>query len=492
MNTLPDNFGSRLRDSLNHGAPPTLSNDVVTGAADRVAPKLANPRGRMQAVGGAATLIAAVAVIAVVVGSGLGRAPLFTVAAHSAVGASPSASVPANGLMRIWADYQYRAGAGLSTAGGNGEVYQLTRPGSGSQRAAALASVFGLSSEATTADNSDRANPSWTIGSTDAATPSLELTWSGTGDWWFSDPAASPGFACPATGSANGSSGGAPVPTPGPVMPPTCTTVAAPSAPDKAPVGADARSQAQKLFAETGLDVSADDIQLNSDPSQTTATANLEIGGVKTALEWGVTWSNTGEISSAYGSSVTTVDRGSYGTISAADAVERLSDSRWSGAAGPEYGSGIRPFAAIGLGTATGTTTGSGPVPGSVASPPTAEPTATPTPVPTDQPTTVPTPGPTPAPTDLPTNTPTAVPTDVPTAEPTPMPTPTGPPIIEVTINKAEPTLLLMWDSKGNAWLVPGYAMRIENGWWSSVVSLVPGVIELPPVPSVEPDLVAP
>jgi hypothetical protein len=489
MNTLPDDFRSRLRDSLNHGSAPELSTDLVTGAADRVAPKLANPRGTMQVAGGAAALIAAVAVIAIVAGSGLGHAPLFTVAASGSPAGSASANVPAAGLMRIWADYQYHAGAGLSTSGGNGEVYQLTRSGSGAERAAALASVFGLANEVTTVDSSDPANPSWSVGSTDTTTPSLELTWSGTGDWWFSDPAATPGLACPATGNAGGASSGASVPTPGPVVPPTCTSVVTPSTPDNAPTGADARAKAQKLFAQTGLDVAASDIQLNSDPSQTTATANLEVGGVKTALAWQVTWSSNGDISSAYGSSVSTVDRGSYTTISAADAVERLSDSRWSGTAGPEYGSGIRPFAAISRSTVAGTNTGSVPVPGSVAGAPTAnptaqpnpEPTGTPTPVPTDQPTAAPTP--VPVPTGLPTAAPTAAPTDVPTTEPTPAPT--GPPIIDVTINRAEPTLLLLWDSKGNAWLVPGYAMRIENGWLSSVVSLVPGIIELPPVPSV-------
>jgi hypothetical protein len=61
-----------------------------------------------------------------------------------------------------------------------------------------------------------------------------------------------------------------------------------------------------------------------------------------------------------------------------------------------------------------------------------------------------------------------------------------------VTITDAEPTLLLMWASDGGAWLVPGYAMRVENGWWSSVVALVPGIIALPPVPTVVPDIVPP
>jgi hypothetical protein len=39
----------------------------------------------------------------------------------------------------------------------------------------------------------------------------------------------------------------------------------------------------------------------------------------------------------------------------------------------------------------------------------------------------------------------------------------------------------MVWDSKGNAWLVPGYMYQVtELGWQPSVVSLVDGVIELP------------
>ncbi len=489
MNSLPDDLGPRLRDSLSHGTAPELSTDLVTGASQRTPQNPTNLRRSVQVAGGGVLLAAAV-VTALVVSPGLGSAPLFTSAASSAAGGASSASVPASGLMRIWADYHYHAGANLSTSGGNGDVYQLARTGSGSQRAAALATAFGLSGEPTKAGGSD---PTWTVGSTDGTTPSLQITWSGSGDWWFNDPAAFPQVGCATTdgasgsgGSSTGSSGDIATPGPDPISPPDCTT--APTGPNSAPTGADARSQAQKLFARTGLSVSVNDIKLVADTSQTSAIAYLTVGGEKTALDWEVTWSSTGKVASASGHTVTVVDRGSRATISEADAVQRLSDSRWYGSAGPKYQSAIRMYAADGAGAGTTTSTGSAPAPGAVASPPTAEPTA----APTDIPSAVPSPGPTDTPTDQPTAVPTATPTDPATDAPTPEPTPTGPPIIDVTINKAEPTLLLMWDSKGGAWLVPGYAMRVENGWWTSVVSLVPGVIQLPPVPTVEPDLVPP
>lgn len=71
------------------------------------------------------------------------------------------------------------------------------------------------------------------------------------------------------------------------------------------------------------------------------------------------------------------------------------------------------------------------------------------------------------------------MPTDPIPVDPIPTDTPT-PEVVNVTVETAESTLLLMWDADGNAWLVPGYAMKVNDGWWSSVVSLVDGVIALP------------
>ncbi len=59
-------------------------------------------------------------------------------------------------------------------------------------------------------------------------------------------------------------------------------------------------------------------------------------------------------------------------------------------------------------------------------------------------------------------------------------PAPPAPEVVEVTVDDATATLLLMWDADGNAWLVPGYAMQTPEGWWNAVVSLVDGVIALP------------
>jgi hypothetical protein len=76
-----------------------------------------------------------------------------------------------------------------------------------------------------------------------------------------------------------------------------------------------------------------------------------------------------------------------------------------------------------------------------------------------------------------------------PTEAPLPLPEPPvqeEPEIITVTVTAAEPTLLLVWDADGNAWLVPGYVMRHgEDDWaWTTVISLIDGVLEIPePMP---------
>ena len=88
-------------------------------------------------------------------------------------------------------------------------------------------------------------------------------------------------------------------------------------------------------------------------------------------------------------------------------------------------------------------------------------------------------------PTNIPPETP-AAPDDSTLVPVDPMPEPT-PEVVEVTVDNATATLVLLWDVDGNAWLVPGYAMQMDEGWWNSVVSLVDGVIALPEPMEIEP-----
>ncbi len=446
MSDFDKDLSARLRSSLPHDSAPHLSADIVTGAAERRAPRIGNPARTLGIAGGAGLAVAAITVGALVVAPTFQQAPLFTAAAASGTAGAQDAVSPAAESMKIgwWVDYHYSAGAGLSTEGGSGEVYQLVLDGDPQKRATQIAGIFGVAGAPATASYSDSSYPTWLVGPEDGSAPTVTVTWSGTGDWWYSDPAAASFYICDPTVTADQA------------IEYGCTMPA--DAPEnKAPGEAEARAEAQALLASTGFEVDASDITVAADDSGTTATANLVIAGAKTALDWTVSWSNTGAISWAYGHSISVESRGTYGTVSAVDAVARLDDGRWWGSAGPDYqGGGPVLYAADAKGADT-----------TPAVEPSAEPSAEPTDVAVDPEATA-----EPVPTDPETGEPIPVdpvPTDIPTPE-----------VVDVTVDTAEPTLLLMWDADGGAWLVPGYAMKVSEGWWSSVVSLVEGIIALP------------
>jgi hypothetical protein len=63
--------------------------------------------------------------------------------------------------------------------------------------------------------------------------------------------------------------------------------------------------------------------------------------------------------------------------------------------------------------------------------------------------------------------------------EPMPEPMPV-PQTLILTILKAESALLSVWDANGEVWLVPGWILINDQGWFGAVISLIEGVIELP------------
>ena len=80
----------------------------------------------------------------------------------------------------------------------------------------------------------------------------------------------------------------------------------------------------------------------------------------------------------------------------------------------------------------------------------------------------------------VPASTPPVEPGAEPLPEPTAEPFPVKPEVVVVKVDKATPTLLMMWDAEGNAGLVPGFAMQHPDGGWNTIVSLDDGVIQLP------------
>jgi hypothetical protein len=452
MSSNHDDLSNRLRRSLDRGAAPELSPELVTEASTRTAPHLTTPARTLRIAGSAGLAIAAVTVGALVVVPALSpRAPLFTAASASSAPLGARDAVSSSMKIGWWVDYHYTASASLSTEGGSGQVYRLTLDGSDpEERTAELATALGVDGTPVKADYSDETYPTWIVGPQDGTATNLSFSAYGTGDWWYSDPAASPVYVCDASVTPEQSTEyGCVLPTDAPA--------------NLAPTGDEARSMAQTLFASTGYTVDAADIDIYSDDWGTTATAYLTVDGQRTALTWNANWSNTGALSYAYGHSVSVRAQGTFDTVSPAAAVDRLSDGRWFGSAGPDFQGGIMFATDLARDGAAEVDA----------------PTDAPTPAATDAPTE------TPVPTDTATETPVA-PDDSTLVPVDPMPEPT-PEVVEVTVDNATATLVLLWDVDGNAWLVPGYAMQMDEGWWNSVVSLVDGVIALPEPMEIEP-----
>ncbi len=452
---------SRLhRAAADTPSAPELDPGIVSSAADRRAPRLIRPGRVVRGAGAVLAATAAVSAGALVVGNVLApTAPLFTAAA-SAGGGGESAAFATDSRIAMWVDYRYLAGEGLSTDGGRGTVYQLRRTGDANGVLRTTAQALGLAGDPRPASYSSPDYPSSLIGPEDGSGASLTLTWAGTGDWWYNDPKAYPEPVCvevPAT-AEDGSDASYQ----------DCTQPEIPASESRAPGEQEARRLAARLFAATGLDVDPAQIRVTADSWQTIATANLVVGGTKTALEWSVAWSPLGTISWAAGHSIEVVERGGFDTVSTAAAVDRLSDWRWFGAAGPDYvNNNAVMYAADGM-MARGAEASDAPAPTDGMTEPAPE-------TPTDAPSTEPSDGTT---TDPGTD---------PLPEPEPLPAPT-PETVTVTLEHAESTLLLLWDADGNAWLVPGYAFENpDGGFWNAVVSLVEGVIRLPEPVEVQP-----
>ena len=482
MTNNHDDLSNRLRAGVDRGTAPDLSSELVTGAADRTAPRLTNPALRVA--GGAVLTIAALAVAAVVVVPSLTpHAPLFTAAATSGQTSAMSTEGArvADSKIGWWVDYNYSAGPSLSTEGGSGQVYRLAFDSTDPvQRATSLAAALGLDGTAVEAEWSDAAYPTWVVGPTDGTDKNLSLSAFGIGDWWFNDPTAAPTYVCDDTV------------TPEQSVEYGCVLPA--DAPENlAPTGDEARAMAVELFASTGYTVEPGDIEIYSDDWSTSATAYLTVDGERTAITWNATWSNTGELSSASGHTLRVEAQGTFNTVSPTDAVARLDDTRWYGSPGPDFQGGVMAFAtdvmrspdpnlvdlagpddAVTDASDQGDTSTSSPVDPTVPTEPTDS--ATPEPGTVDPGTSDPV---------------TPLPEETPIPEETPLPEPT-PEVVDVTIDNATATLVLLWDVDGNAWLVPGYAMQMEEGWWNSVVSLVDGVIELPEPMEIEPGVIDP
>ena len=460
MNT-PEDLEARLAkaDPAYKSTAPTLSPELISeaikankqiGLADRF--QLLSAKARSLTLGGLASGVAGVAAIALVVT--ITPQPLIQLSA------SPLSSQTASGMSAESSDkmmsmpfqtYQYVAGPGLSNESGSGQVYKLVRQGTPESVLANLAEVFDISGSVKRFPDYSPEYPGFYYGETDdpwgieTQEPMVYIWWSGTGTWSYSNSLASSSISSDCVNlDADGN----------------CQEWVEPVAtPELLPARADAIATALEIFSSTGLSVTESDLRVDYSDWGVNISAALKVDGKPTSIEWYVGWSSTGELSYASGHAVVAQAVGSYNTVSAAASVSRLSDWRWFGSAAyASYEKYQPPVSDL-----------------SVRSEPYAEPATEPEVSETEQPV-EPEPGVSASPTPV-----EPEPVEPEPTEPAPIePAPIEPEVITLTVVSAEAALLSIWDSAGDVWLVPGFILVNDQGWWSSIISLIEGVIALP------------
>jgi hypothetical protein len=410
--------------------------------------------------GGVGVAAAASVVVAGTFGTTSG--PLIVLAGNSSPEqmSARSSVASADKMMMPYLAYEYVAGDNLSTSTGRGNVYRLDLAGTPESVLLNAASYFGVSGEPQKSEWFDAAWPSYVVGPEDYSAPSVTVSWSGTGSWWYSNPAAYPEQKC-LHEQRVGKGADSYI---------ECTEYE-PAITGLNPDESETRRLAGEFFTAMGVPFAATDMTVMVDEWSSFASVALTVAGQPTAIEWSISWSGNGELSWAQGNSVSIVDAGEFDTVSDAAAVERLADWRWFGAGPTDYQGAMwasRSSVDSGFDAMEGDA-----VTGEAVEPTEPEVELTEEPVPTETAVPVPTE------------------TDTPAVEPTeaPIPLPTEPemPVQTITIDESKTVLLLVWDANGNAWLVPGVALTGADSWWQTVITLVEGVIQLPEPMPIEP-----
>jgi hypothetical protein len=399
--------------------------------------------------GGAITAGAAVLAVALVVNTA--SQPLIQLAGNQGQRNNESASAAMDGgADKMWHSFQtfeYRAGANLSNQRGSGTVYKLVRQQDPESVLLNVAKVMGVTGQIKKYPDFNEAFPGYFYSESadewgyDAVNPVISLWWSGTASWNYSNPIAYPQSECEESDSDGNCS--------------RWTEMKA--SPELLPSNEVAIAKALEIFNATGLAATESDLKLYRDDWGVNIGASLKVDGQDTNIEWYVGWSSTGVLSYAGGHSVVAEAVGSFETISEVEAVERLSDWRWSGSPASSYYEKFQPrILGYEEGAKEGATAESNP---SLVEEPE---TAPDTPVSDDGGSEPGSPG------------------SSEPSEPVIIDEPMDPELVILEVVEAEATLLSIWDANNDVWLVPGYIMINDQGWFNAVISLIDGVIELP------------
>jgi hypothetical protein len=448
MNT-PDELDARLRkaDPANKAKTEPLSAEILAAASKSKLRlgltqsfELLSAKSRGFALGGLVSGTAAILAVAVVVNPT--QTPLIQLAASyqgPSNGSNSMSEASEDKMMSMpFFSYNYVAGPNLSNEGGSGQIYKLVRTGTPESVLQKIARLFEVEGSVKKFPDFSDANPGYFFGGSDDPwgvdnqNPIVSVWWSGTASWYYSNPSDSS-----ISSSCNSFDDEGfceewvePVPTP-----------------ELLPSKAEAIAKALEVFNESGLTVTESDLRVDMSEWGVSVTAAMVVDNQPTSIEWYIGWGSDGEISYAQGHSVVAQAVGTYNTISPVQAMERLDQWIWYGSP-PSYLYEKYPAIYSDM---------------SVRNEPLVDPEVSET-----EETTEPS---------------EPSPSETATAEPEPTetePAPVEPQVVTLTIVRAESALLGIWDAAGDVWLVPGWIMFNDEGWWSTVISLIEGIIALP------------
>ncbi len=376
--------------------------------------------------------VTAVSALTLVVSLALPQQPLIQMASGGQQGraeAMASSDAAAPGVKMIspmWIEYEYDSSA-LSEETGRGTVYQLLLEGDPKQKLQELADYFGVEGEIREEEWSSPEYPTFAIGKPERQ---VSITWAGTGNFYFNAWDQN-SYKCEnkTVTLEDGSSYE------------TCEPIATP---ELIPSVETIRTEAFEIFSSFELSVSKDQIRVDRSDWGASAIASLQIDGKDTAIEWWINYDGAGKLSSVSGSFAKPVARGDFNTVSAKDAAARIKDGRWFGSPASSVWSQYSQ-SAMGLRTTDAVTA------------PAVEPAPEAT---------------------------TKGATESTTED---QPVEIKREIVKLKLTGSEQQLLMIYDKSGGAWLVPGYLLKNDQGWFDSIISLVEGVIELPEPYVVEP-----
>ncbi|WP_225755076.1 hypothetical protein [Actinotalea sp. Marseille-Q4924] len=218
--------------------------------------------------------------------------------------------------------------SGLSGEGGTAQAWAFDPAGAFSaETAAAAAAALGVPGEPRQEDMF------WTVGPADGTGPSLQLFADGTVSLSYYDPAKDP-WLCAApdagggtTGSSEGTEGGADAPVPEPCEERDLGA---------APQGEAAEAELRGVLEALGEDAGGYELvaERADDERWSYVTAYQVVGGQRTGLAWGASFTGAG-LQSLNGALADLVDLGEYAVVSPQEAVERLGDPRFGAGGGP-------------------------------------------------------------------------------------------------------------------------------------------------------------